>query len=157
MTVTTIISKTDLARRTRQIVNQARRGGAVIVESYGEEQVAILDAADYRCLRAVAAYYAWPQQPSPVTDSSLAPRGLDADEVKQAVVAAEGDAQAAWNRVLNAYLDGDISLGRAAELLELSRFDLSERMNRLGLPLHMGSADLSEARRDVAALKLSNL
>ena len=55
MTVATIISKTDLARRTRQIVNQARRGGAVIVESYGEEQVAILDAADYRCLRAVAA------------------------------------------------------------------------------------------------------
>ena len=52
MTVATIISKTDLARRTRQIVNQARRGGAVIVESYGEEQVAILDAADYRCLRA---------------------------------------------------------------------------------------------------------
>ena len=40
MTVATIISKTDLARRTRQIVNQARRGGAVIVESYGEEQVA---------------------------------------------------------------------------------------------------------------------
>ena len=73
MTVATIISKTDLARRTRQIVNQARRGGAVIVESYGEEQVAILDAADYRCLRAVAAYYAWPQQPSPATDSTLAP------------------------------------------------------------------------------------
>ena len=153
MTVATIISKTDLARRTRQVVNQARRGGAVIVESYGEEQVAILDAADYRCLRAVAAYYAWPQQPSSVTDSSFAPRGLDADEVKQAVVAAEGDAQAAWNRVLKAYLDGDISLGRAAELLELSRFDLLERMNRLGLPLHIGPAGLAEAQREIAVLR----
>jgi prevent-host-death family protein len=154
MTVATIISKTDLARRTRQIVNQARRGGAVIVESYGEEQVAILDAADYRCLRAVAAYYAWPQQPSSssVTDSSLAPRGLDADEVKQAVVAAEGDAQAAWNRVLKAYLDGDISLGRAAELLELSRFDLLERVNRLDLPLRVGPVGLAEVQREVAAL-----
>ena len=53
---------------------------------------------------------------------------LDADEVQRAVSAAEGDAQAAWNRVLKAYLDGDISLGRAAQLLELSRFDLLERM-----------------------------
>jgi hypothetical protein len=26
-------------------------------------------------------------------------------------------------------------------------------MNRLGLPLHMGSADLSEAQREVAALR----
>jgi prevent-host-death family protein len=139
MTVATIVSKTDLARRTRQIVNQARRGGAVIVESYGEEQVAILDAADYRCLRAMAAYYA--------------PRGLDADEVQRAVAAAEGDAQTAWNRVLKAYLDGDISLGRAAELLELSRFDLLERMNRLGLPLHMGPSDLTDAQREVTALR----
>ncbi len=144
MTVATIISKTDLARRTRQIVNQARRGGAVIVESYGEEQVAILDAADYRCLRAVAAFYAWPPQPSPATDTTLTPRGLDTDEVQRAIAAADGDAQAAWNRVLKAYLDGDISLGRAAQLLDLSRFDLLERMNRLGLPLHMGSADLQK-------------
>jgi len=152
MTVATIISKTDLARRTRQVVNQARRGGAVIVESYGEEQVAILDAADYRCLRAVAAFYAWPPQPSPATDTTLTPRGLDADEVQRAIAAADGDAQAAWNRVLKAYLDGDISLGRAAELLELSRFDLLERVNRLDLPLRVGPVGLAEAQREVAAL-----
>ena len=49
-------SKTELARRTRQIVDRARRGEAVIVESYGEEQVAVIDAIDYRILSAVAAY-----------------------------------------------------------------------------------------------------
>ena len=69
------------------------------------------------------------------------------------MAAADGDAQAAWNRVLKAYLDGDISLGHAAQLLELSRFDLLERMNRLDLPLHMGPVDLSEARREVAVLR----
>ena len=73
--------------------------------------------------------------------------------MQQAVVAAEGDAQAAWNRVLKAYLDGDISLGRAAELLDLSRFDLLERLNRLGLPLHIGPTDFADAQREIAALR----
>lgn len=153
MAVAAIISKTDLARRTRQVVDQARRGRAVIVESYGEEQVAILDAADYRCLRAMAAYYALPPHPAPVLDAALAPRGLDEGDVQKAIVAEDGDVQGAWNRVITTYLDGDISLGRAAELLGVSRFDLQERFNRLGLPLRMGPANLDEGRREIAALR----
>ena len=39
-----IINKTDLARRTRQVVDRARRGDTIIVESYGEEQVVVMDA-----------------------------------------------------------------------------------------------------------------
>ena len=50
---TATISKTDLARRTRQVVDSARRGDTIIVESYGEEQVVVLDAVNYRILRAV--------------------------------------------------------------------------------------------------------
>jgi hypothetical protein len=38
MAVSTIISKTDLGRRTRRVVDQARRGRPVIIEGYGEEQ-----------------------------------------------------------------------------------------------------------------------
>jgi prevent-host-death family protein len=56
MAYTSTISKTDLARRTRQVVDRARRGDTIIVESYGEEQVVVIDAVDYRILRAVAAY-----------------------------------------------------------------------------------------------------
>ena len=152
MTVSTIISKTDLARRTRQVVDQARRGRPVIIESYGEEQVAVLDAADYRCLRAIAAYYALPPHPRPVNDPALTPRGLDLPEVQAAVASAEGDIQAAWNRIIAAYLDGDISLGRAAQLLGVSRFELTERLARLGLPLHLGSATVMEARQELAGL-----
>ena len=152
MTLATTISKPDLARRSRQIVDQARRGRPVIIESYGEEQVAVLDAADYRCLRAIAAYYALPPHPAPISDPALAPRGLDQLEVQAAVAAAEGDSQAAWNRVLAAYLDGDISLGRAAQLLGVGRFDLTERLSRLGLPLHLGSTTPAEARQELASL-----
>jgi prevent-host-death family protein len=152
MTVSTVISKTDLARHARQVVDQARRGRPVIIESYGEEQVAVLDAADYRCLRALAAYYALPPHPAPVSDPSLAPRGLDQSDVKAAIAAAEGDPQAAWNRILAAYLDGDISLGRAAQLLGVDRFELTARLGRLELPLRLGSATQAEAWQELTRL-----
>jgi len=152
MTIATVISKTDLARRSRQVVDQARRGRPVIIESYGEEQVAVLDAADYRCLRAIAAYYALPPHPAPANDPALAPRGLDQSEVQAAVAADEGDPQAAWNRILAAYLDGDISLGRAAQLLDVDRFELTARLGRLELPLRLGSATPAEARQELARL-----
>ncbi len=152
MTVSTTISKTDLARRTRQVVDQARRGRPVIIESYGEEQVAVLDAADYRCLRAIAAYYALPPHSAPVNDPTLSPRGLDRPEVEAAVTGAEGDIQAAWNRIIAAYLDGDISLGRAAQLLGVERFELTERLGRLGLPLLVGSVTVAEAKQELARL-----
>jgi len=152
MTVSPIISKTDLARRTRQVVDQARRGRPVIIESYGEEQVAVLDAADYRCLRAIAAFYALPPHPAPINDPTLTPRGLDQPEVQATVARAEGDIQAAWNRVISGYLDGDISLGRAAQLLGVNRFDLTERLSRLDLPMHLGVTTLAEARQELAGL-----
>ena len=152
MTTAFTISKTDLARRTRQVVNQARRGQPVIVESYGEEQVAILDASDYRCLRALASYYARPPQPATDLSVVLQPRGLDADELERELASAAGDVQSIWNRVVAAYLDGDISLGRAADLLHLSRFELQERFNRLGMPLRLGPVDLADAHREVGQL-----
>ena len=151
MSVATIISKTDLARRTRYVLEQARRGRPMIVESYGEEQVAILDVLDYRILRVVAAYHAVPSHVAPISDVAMIPRGLDLTEMQQAIAAAEGDAQAGWNRVLAAYLDADISLARAADLLGLSRFELADRFQRLGLPLLIGPTTVDEAREEFAA------
>jgi len=72
------ISRTQLARNTRQTIEQARRGQTILVESYGEEQVAIVDALDYRLLRAVAVYRAWPDDPT--QEAQATPQGLtDAD------------------------------------------------------------------------------
>lgn len=145
----TIISRTDLARRTRQVMDQARHGRIFVVESYGEEQVAILDILDYHLLCAVAAY----RTSADSQQTTLPEVGLTDEAVQQAVTQAGGNAQAAWNRVMAAYWEGHISLGRAAQLLNLSRFDLLERLHRLGLPLNAGPTSADEARAEVEALQ----
>ncbi|WP_119065658.1 type II toxin-antitoxin system prevent-host-death family antitoxin [Aggregatilinea lenta] len=124
------ISKTDLARNTRDIVDQARRGQTIVVQSYGEDQVVLLDAMDYRLLRALVAYA--------LRDSAV--------EAGNAPV----------NDAVFAYLDERVSLAKAAELLDLSRFELMERFERLGVPLRQGPATLDEAHEDVAAARRGN-
>lgn len=142
----TVISKTDLARRTRQIVDRVRRGDTVLVESYGEQQIVLLDILDYRIMRAVAAYHTSPPARSPLLDPKVEPVGLtEADLLKS-------EPQVRWNRVIAAYLDGQINLGRTAYLLELSRFELDERFHRLDVPRRMGSETLQEAHSEVEAI-----
>jgi len=65
----------------------------------------------------------------------------------------DGDIQATWNRVLSAYLDVNISLGRAAKLLNLNRFELQDRLNRLDLPLRLGPQSIEEALREIDAAR----
>ena len=118
------VSRTELARNTREIVDQVRHGQPVVVQSYGEEQIVLLDVLDYRLLRAIVAY-------------ALA---LEPDQ--------DGDTV---GETIRLYLDERISLSKAAEQLDLSRFDLMDRFERLGVPLRIGSATLDEARNEVAA------
>jgi predicted HTH domain antitoxin len=148
------ISRTELARSTRQAVEQARHGQTIFVNSYGEEQVVIVDALDYRLLRAVAVYRT--RHAAPALGSDSAPQGLPLERIQSSVAQADGDSQVLWDTVISTYLDGDISLGRAAELLKLSRFELTARFNRLGLPLHLGPATLREAQDEIQALDPTN-
>jgi len=131
------ISRTELARNTRRTIERVRRGETILVRSFGEEQVAILDINNYRILQAISAYRLNPQ--APVSDQDKTPAGLDEEQVK-AIWRHQG-AQAAWNRVIHAYLDGDISLGRAAHLLGMNRFELQARFNRLGVPQRTAPTD----------------
>ena len=147
------ISKTDLARRTRQIVDRVRRGDTLVVESYGEEQVVVMDILDYRILRAVAVYHSLGPHPAPVNDPALEPAGLSAEQVERTVQEAGGSQQARWNQVLVAYLDGHVSLGRAATLLGLSRYELDERFRRLDVPRRVGPATIGEAQAEVDAAR----
>ena len=149
--MTMTISRTDLARRTREAIEHAQRGGTVFIESYGTEQAAIIDAKEYHLLRAVAVYRNRPL--ALVTHAEATPRGLAEDEVQARVAAAGGDRQEAWIAVIAAYLDGDISLGRAALLLGVSRFELQAHFNRLGLPSLPGPLSLNEARAEYTALR----
>jgi hypothetical protein len=123
----TVISPSDLGDKGREIVERVRQGEMAVVESSGEEQIVLLDATDFRLLTALAAC---------ATEAS----GLDVETAPDA-------------RILRDYLDDEISLGKAAEELGLSRFDLAERFHRLGIPLPFGPTSLEDARSEIAAMR----
>jgi predicted HTH domain antitoxin len=131
------VRKTDLARSTRQVINNVLRGQTAVVESHGQPEVAIMDIVDYRITRAVMRYYA--QQPEIDVEEGLADQQ----------VTSTLDPQERFNLILAHYLAGAISLGRAAELLELPWLDLRTRFQRLDVPLRVAPSDLQEARLDV--------
>lgn len=149
--MTMTISRTDLARRTREAIENTQRGQTIFIESYGAEQAVIVDARDYHLLRAAAVYRSQPL--APVNNPEATPRGLTEMEIKTRAANAAGDIQAVWDLVIATYLDGDISLGRAAVLLDLPRFDLLARFNRLGLPTRLGALNLKEAQDEYLTLR----
>lgn len=135
------VPKTDLARKTRQVLQAVQRGQTMIVESHGQPEAAILDILDYRIMRAVMAYHA-----NPIDIDSVV--GLSND-----VVTASQDLQARFNLVLAHYLAQAISLGRAAELLKLPWVDLRLRFARLEVPVFTGPQDVAELSKDLDTLE----
>ena len=137
MSTAQCIPKTELARNTRQVIDRVLRGQPAVVESYGQPEVAIIDISDYYIVRAVMLYYAHQLEIDPET-------GLPGQEVE-----AISDYQERFDLVLAHYLAGAISLGRAAELLDLSWLDLRTRCLRLDVPLRVGPTDTEEAQADI--------
>lgn len=56
-----------------------------------------------------------------------------------------------WLVVVGAYLDGDINLGKAAELLGMHRLELQDKFLMQGIPLRIGSQTPDEAKAEVDA------
>jgi len=96
-----------------------------------------MNIVDYQITRAVMRYFG--QQPAINVEQGLSDQQ----------VAHTSDAQERFNLVLAHYVAGAISLGRAAELLELPWLDLHGRFLRLDVPLRTVLTDLHEARLDV--------
>jgi hypothetical protein len=106
-------------------------------------------------LSAVAAYQTHSGSPPAISQPDIEPAGLIEAEVEQAVQQAGGNPQVRWDKVIAAYLDGQINQGRAATLLGLSSYDLDERFRRLGIPRQIGPATIQEAQSEIdAALEL---
>jgi len=61
-----------------------------------------------------------------------------------------------WSVVVGAYLDGEINLGKAAELLGMHRLELQERFIAQGIPLRIGPDTVEEARSELAAIEAWN-
>lgn len=135
------VRKTDLARNTRKIIRDVLRGKAAIVESHGLPEVAIIDIIDYYLQRGVLHYFA--QSPKVNTEEGLS------DET----IAQVDNEQERYNLVLAHYLGEAISLGRAAELLNLPWVDLRMRIARLGIPLRLGPEDIEELRAEIEAIE----
>lgn len=58
-----------------------------------------------------------------------------------------------WSMVVSAYLDQEINLGKAAELLEVHELELRERFIELGIPLRLGPETMVEAKAEADALE----
>jgi len=125
----TTITQADLARKTQEVVDRVQHGEVAVVEASGQEQAVLLDPVDFRLLQALAQC---------------------AIEDRERRIPGDPDVEA-----LQAYLADEISLGKTADLLGLSRFELQDRFFRLGVPLRLGPATLEEAQAEVdAALKI---
>ena len=61
-------------------------------------------------------------------------------------------AELRWLIIVGAYLDEEINLGKAAELLGIHRLELQEQFVQQGIPLRLGIDTLEDAQAEVAAL-----
>lgn len=123
----TIISPADLSQRTREILDRVQGGELAVIASGGAERIVLLDALDYRLLQALA----------------LCATGGGANGA--------GDPLDA--RVLREYLDERVNLGKAAELLQVSRFELEDSFQRLGIPLRRGARSIEDAQAEIAVAR----
>lgn len=118
------ISRTDLARNTREIVDQVRNGHTIFVQSYGEDQIVLLDVLDYKILKGMVDY------------ALRETRDLQTTDVSE---------------VMRLYLDEQISLEKVSEMLGVSRYELMEHFERLGIPLRLGPESIEEAQEEIAS------
>ncbi len=61
-------------------------------------------------------------------------------------------AELLWLVVIGAYLDSEINLGKAAELLGMHRLELQEQFVKQGIPLRLGVETVEEAQAEYAAI-----
>lgn len=58
--------------------------------------------------------------------------------------------------IIGAYLDQEINLGKAAELLGIHRLELQEQFIKQGIPLRLGAETPEEAHAELAAISQWN-
>ena len=137
------ISYTELAPQTRAIIKQTHSGQAIIVEEHGEDRAILMDPVDYRLLVAMLAYHTSPVEERQVQNGASLFIGLLESTLCGMTK------QERWNRVMRAYLNDEISLGRVANLLDISRFQLDKCFQHLNIPRRIGPVDLEDARSEV--------
>ncbi len=112
-----------------------QEGDTIIVEQQGQSPVVMVDLVDLEILRAVIGRYL----DRPRFDPDV---GLPIAEL-------EGlEGQSLFDLVISRYLAEAISLGRAAEALEIPWVELRSRLTRLGVPVWTGPVHAEGVRHD---------
>lgn len=62
-----------------------------------------------------------------------------------------------WSVIIGAYLDEEINLSKAAELLGIHRLELQERFIAQGIPLRIGPDTVEEAKAEMTAIEAWNI
>ena len=65
-------------------------------------------------------------------------------------------AELRWLVVVGAYLDEEINLGKAAEMLGVHRLELQAQFQEQGIPLRFGVETMEEASAEMAAIRQWN-
>ena len=87
-----------------------------------------------------------------VTDQFAKLGRMRPDLVQPAIQRAlQADESLRWAIVVGAYLDGEVNLGKAAELLGLHRLELQSRFREQGIPIRVGPDTKDEAKAEVEA------
>ncbi|GAB4495535.1 MAG: hypothetical protein OHK0052_03280 [Anaerolineales bacterium] len=121
------IPKTELARNTRQVIQNVLRGKTAVIENHGQPEVAIMDIVDYYLQQAFIRYHAnLPDAPAISTATERSISGIVE--------------QSNYDNAMRLYLSEQINLSRLAELLNLPVLDLRLRFVRLSIPLRLGNA-----------------
>lgn len=79
---------------------------------------------------------------------------LKPEEVEKALIERLSQDKRLWRElVVGAYLDGEISLAKAAELLGRHPVELRQEFLQAGIPVRIGSQSLEEAQAELAAFE----
>lgn len=101
-----------------------------------------MDPIDYRTLLATLAYHTSDIRTHTAQNGISLSIGLHEDELLGMTT------QEQWNRVICAYLDEEINLGRAANLLNVPRLILDEHFQQLNIPRRVGAVNIENARSE---------
>ena len=75
---------------------------------------------------------------------------IQPERVSQALARAlQADPELRWAIVVGAYLDEQISLAKAAELLGVDRWTLQAEFQQRGIPLRQGAASIEELHAEI--------
>ncbi len=111
-----IVSKTELARRTREVIDRVRHGGRhVVVENYGSPEVAIIDIEEYRHLMALQQREVESElrrQEESLIDRLTANRRLSRQEAAEVIAHARDEVQ----RILTEGVEGEETERREKEV-----------------------------------------